>query len=65
MAKQRMAGEELNKDTPEAQEAKESVVEAASKQDENYAARERIGNDPDRLAERIGGIDREKYDFSG
>ena len=65
MAKQRMAGEELNKETPEAQEAKESVVKAAAEQDKNYAARERIGNDPERLAERIGGIDREKYDFDG
>ena len=65
MAKQRMAGEELNKETPEAQEAKESVVEAAAEQDRNYAARERIGNDPERLAERIGGIDRDAYDFDG
>ena len=65
MAKQRMAGEELNKEDSVSQEAKESVVEAASKQDQNYAARERIGNDPERLAERIGGIDREKYDFDG
>ena len=65
MAKQRMAGEELNKETPEAQEAKESVVKAAAEQDRNYAARERIGNDPERLAERLSGIDREKYDFDG
>ena len=65
MAKQRMAGEELNKETPEAKEAKGSVVKAAAEQDQNYAARERIGNDPERLAERIGGIDRDAYDFDG
>ena len=63
--KQRMAGEELTKETPEAVEAKESVEAAASRADQNRATRERIGNDPEAMAERIGGIDRDAYDFSG
>ena len=28
-------------------------------------ARERIGNDPERLAERLSIVDRDAYDFSG
>ena len=39
--------------------------EALSQSEKNRLTRERIGNDPERLAERIGGIDREKYDFDG
>ena len=36
-----------------------------SRAEQNKLTRERIGNDPDRLAERISGVDREKYDFTG
>ena len=36
-----------------------------SRAEQNKLTRERIGNDPDRLAERIAGVDREKYDFTG
>ena len=39
--------------------------EALSKADRHARARERIGNDPERLAERLSGIDREAYDFDG
>ena len=31
----------------------------------NKQIREEIGNDPERLAQRISGVDREKYDVSG
>ena len=34
-------------------------------EDRNRAARERIGNDPERLAERLSNVDRDKYDLSG
>ena len=39
--------------------------EELSKADRHKRARERIGNDPERLAERLSGIDREAYDFEG
>ena len=39
--------------------------EELSKAERNRQTREEIGNDPDRLAERIAGVDREKYDFEG
>ena len=39
--------------------------EELSKADRHARARERIGNDPERLAERLSGIDREAYDFDG
>ena len=39
--------------------------EELSKADQRARARERIGNDPERLAERLSGIDREAYDFDG
>lgn len=65
MAKQRMAGEELNKEDSVSQEAKEAVVDAAAKNDPNYEARQRIANSPERTAERLSGLDREAYDFDG
>ena len=34
-------------------------------EDRNRAARERIGNDPERLEERLSDVDRNKYDLSG
>ena len=52
MSKPRMAGSD---------EFKEELSRAA----QNKATREEIGNDPERLAERIGGVDREAYDFEG
>ena len=56
-----MAGDKLDEPTNESADAKEAL----SKSEQRKRGRERIGNDPDRLAERIGGIDREKYDFDG
>lgn len=52
MSEKRMAGSE---------EFKQELSDAAR----NKQIREEIGNDPERLAERIGGVDREKYDFDG
>lgn len=57
-----MAGEELNKDTPESKGAKTAVVEA---KDKNYAARERIAASPERSEEKLGKVDREEYDLEG
>ena len=56
-----MAGEKLNEPTQEAADAKEAL----SSSERNKQIREEIGNDPERMAERIGGVDREKYDFDG
>ena len=39
--------------------------EELSRSARNKQIREEIGNDPERLAARIGGVDREKYDFDG
>ena len=61
MAKNRMAGEKLDEPTQESADAKEAL----SQSERRKRARERIGNDPERLAERLSGIDREKYDFDG
>ena len=61
MAKNRMAGEKLDEPTQESADAKEAL----SRSEQNKRTREEIGNDPERLAERIGGVDREKYDFDG
>ena len=36
-----------------------------AQRERNAAARAKIGNDPDKLAARLSGVDREKYDFSG
>ena len=52
MSAKRMAGSE---------EFKQELSNAAR----NKQIREEIGNDSERLAERIGGVDREKYDFDG
>lgn len=61
MAKNRMAGDKLDEPTNESADAKEAL----SKSEQRKRGRERIGNDPERLAERLGGVDREKYDFDG
>lgn len=56
-----MAGEKLDEPTQESADAKEAL----SQSEQRKRGRERIGNDPDRLAERLSGVDREKYDFDG
>ncbi len=57
----RMAGAALNEGTKESADA----LEALSQSERNKETRERIGNNPERLAERIGVVDRDKYDLSG
>ena len=61
MAKKRMAGEELERDNPVAEEARNSVADAA---DRNSAARERIAASPERSKERLSSISSD-YDLEG
>ena len=61
MAKERMAGEKLDEPTKASADAKQAL----STSERNKQIREEIGNDPERLAERIGVVDRDKYDVSG
>ena len=61
MSEKRMAGDKLNEPTKEASDAKEAL----SRSEQNKRTREEIGNDPERMSERISGVDREKYDFEG
>jgi hypothetical protein len=61
MAKPRMAGDKLNEPTKESADAKQALSDS----ERNKQIREEIGNDPERLSQRIGGVDREKYDFDG
>jgi len=61
MANSRMAGEKLDEPTKESTDAKQAL----SNSERNKQIREEIGNDTERLAERISGVDREKYDFDG
>lgn len=61
MAKNRMAGEELDKDNPVAAEAKEAI----SQSERNKQIRTEIAASPERAEERMSGIDREKYDLEG
>ena len=56
-----MAGDKLDENTKESQDAKQAL----STSERNKQIRAEIGNDPDRLAERISGVDREAYDLSG
>ena len=56
-----MAGEKLNEPTKESADAKQALSDS----ERNKQIREEIGNDPERLAQRISGVDREKYDFDG
>lgn len=56
-----MAGDKLDEPTKESADAKEELSRSAR----NKQIREEIGNDPERMAERLSGVDREKYDFSG
>ena len=46
-----------------AQAYKDNAVKSVA--DKNRAAREKIGKDPEKLAERISIVDRDKYDVSG
>ena len=61
MSDKRMAGDKLDEPTKASADAKEAL----SQSERNKQIREEIGNDPDRMSERIGGVDREKYDFEG
>lgn len=61
MASNRMAGDKLDENTKESQDA----AEALSRSERNKQTREKIGNDPDRLEERISVVDRDEYDLSG
>jgi len=56
-----MAGEKLDEPTQESADAKEALSNSAR----NKQIREEIGNDPERMSQRISGVDREKYDFDG
>ena len=56
-----MAGDKLDENTKESQDA----AEALSRSERNKQTREKIGNDPDRLEERISVVDRDEYDLSG
>ena len=56
-----MAGDKLNEPTKESADAKQAL----SNSERNKQIREEIGNDPERMSQRIGGVDREKYDFDG
>ena len=60
--KKRMAGDELEKNTPESKGAKAAVIEA---KDKNYDARLRRFEDEERREEKLGVVDREKYDLKG
>tara|TARA_B100001564_G_scaffold310962_1_gene282963 strand:- start:335 stop:910 length:576 start_codon:yes stop_codon:yes gene_type:complete len=61
MAKPRMAGDKLNEPTKESADAREAL----SRSEQNKQTREEIGNDPERMSQRISGVDREAYDFGG
>ena len=56
-----MAGDKLNEPTKESADAKQAL----SNSERNKQIREEIGNDTERMSQRIGGVDREKYDFDG
>ena len=54
-----------SKEAPNArQEAKDRAKKVIDIREKRRLARERIGEDPERLAERIGIVDRDKYDVS-
>ena len=61
MANSRMAGEKLDEPTKESSDAKQAL----SNSERNKQIREEIGNDPERMSQRISGVDREAYDFDG
>ena len=56
-----MAGDKLDEPTKESADAKEELSRSAR----NKQIREEIGNDPERMSQRISGVDREAYDFDG
>ena len=49
MAKPRMAGDKLNEPTKESADAREAL----SRSEQNKQTREEIGNDPERMSQRI------------
>ena len=61
MASKRMAGDKLEENNKESQDASEAL----SQSERNKQAREKIGNDPEQLAERLERVDRSKFDLSG
>ena len=61
MSDKRMAGDKLDEPTKASADAKQAL----SQSERNKQIREEIGNDPERLAERISIVDRDKYDFDG
>ena len=61
MSDKRMAGDKLDEPTKASSDAKQAL----SQSERNKQIREEIGNDPERLAERISIVDRDKYDFDG
>ena len=61
MASNRMAGDKLDENNQESQDAKQALSDS----ERNKQIREEIGNDPDRLAERISRVDRNGFDLTG
>ena len=61
MSDKRMAGDKLDEPTKASSDAKQAL----SQSERNKQIREEIGNDPERLAERISIVDRDKFDFDG
>ena len=57
-----MAGDELEKDTPESKGAKEAVLQV---KDDNYDARAQRYENEERRESKLGVVDREKYDLEG
>ena len=61
MSDKRMAGDKLDEPTKASSDAKQAL----SQSERNKQIREEIGNDPERLAERISVVDRDMFDFDG
>ena len=61
MASNRMAGDKLDENSQESQNAKQALSDS----ERNKQAREKIGNDPEQLAERMSRVDRNGFDLTG
>ena len=61
MASNRMAGDKLDENNQDSQNAKQALSDS----ERNKQIREEIGNDPDRLADRISRVDRNGFDLTG
>ena len=61
MSDKRMAGDKLDEYTKASADAKEAL----SQSERHKQIREEIGNDPERLADRISIVDRDKFDLTG